>query len=74
MLDCGTVPPQIPVVAGTVSKIVVAPESEIEVTPPNIASIICQLGLRQAVPQEPGKSPVWGAIKFRLAVIGSDID
>ena len=70
---CETVPAQMPVVAGTVSRIVVAEDSEIVVTPPNNASNVWKLGLSAAVPQVPLKSPVFGAMRYFVLVTGSVI-
>ena len=64
---------QTPVVAGTVSRMVVALDSVIVVTPPSMASTVCQFGFNADVPQDPGKSDVLGTIKYFAGVTGSVI-
>src|SRR6185369_6274284 len=68
---CDSDPGHTPVVAGTVRRIVVALDSEIVVTPPNLASMVWKFGLSADVPQAPVKSPVFGTISDMLLVTGS---
>ena len=68
---CDNVPGKTPVVAGTVSRIVVAPAKEMVAVPPNNASSVWKLGLTADVPQAPGRSPVLGTISVLFAVTGS---
>lgn len=58
---------------GTVSAIVVALDSVSVAKPPKIPSSADIFALTAAVPQEPTRSPVKGAVKFLFGVSGSEI-